>query len=755
MAEERTTEGKRRKLREEHGTHLSPFSLLDEDCFRAVLLRTRASDLPNLRLSCRRIRSVMNSELYRKERSDYGYAEIKVDMLSPFERYKMNRSDFYGKIDSDDEERKPPSEEDKDFIKDFDRLGYVGEYGDHEWCSRDFRVFVDGWPLHIAHKSHPRQFKLKLQLLPRRFPFYEICDSHSQELANLGTLLFTNLGNLRVQSLMNALPVDHKLPLLYIAEFEMPFEYRSTSSTVGPMILQSLLKILKDEYSLAIYIPYGDTQQTKEEMYAENSRDPNALLKEKQTEGDIRERKERRERFNTLTHQDMRQLFRAGFAQVNDGSVVDTDNNYYVFITSQGVNESIRTEQQALDMPISSPPPPPPEKTGLQRELFHLIMSKCSGYSDLEKTIKCWQHPPEEIPMIANTLQQSRFDEMMSKAQMLRDDQNTIEAKMENVTRRKESMVEMKERLETLRGVDDFSPVVEIFLELNQELNSSSQIQHLETPSISIENAHAIIDNLEAFITKQEQTLTELEQILAGSIPQISQMLSEVEQGYEKVMGPLRDLVKKTLKDTETKLEAFFKDVRDGVQSILNRADSDESRYQLILTSDAIHACVARENLTFIKMLLEFLPEPSKQSSLVLNNLDQHGFTPLMVFAQMAPKRKLEDDSLKFAESLIKFGADKNVVQTRTGLSALGCFREGCRNAQSFRATFGFHDPNSVSRGMVESSMEQVLTPDKGPTEADEAVFIAENIEFEDTDDGSEDWDDMESEEEEEEEEEE
>ena len=58
---------------------------LCDDALSAVLLRTRASDHSSLRLVCKRIRDIIDSDQFRKERSIQGFAEVEVYLLSPFE----------------------------------------------------------------------------------------------------------------------------------------------------------------------------------------------------------------------------------------------------------------------------------------------------------------------------------------------------------------------------------------------------------------------------------------------------------------------------------------------------------------------------------------------------------------------------------------------------------------------------------------------------------------------------------------------
>lgn len=565
---------KKRKTKEHEPARLccSPFSSLDDDSLRAVLLRTRASDHPSLRLSCKRIRRVLDSVEYRKERSELGCAEVTVELLSPFEQYRREEENYR------DTTTEPPTEYDKDFLENYDHLGYMGEYGDHNFGSSHIRVFVDDWALTQKlpnqKQNYCHEFSLNVKLLPRRVSFYDCCDSHSGSLSSMALALFTNSGRPAVKSLKKALcENDNKLPLLFIEDFELPLEYRSTKSTVGPLIIQELLRVFEDKYSLAIYIPFGSAQYNLDDIELKY-RDPCRPGKEP-TEEEIRSKQERRKRFRALTHKDMRQFFRAGFYQVNDSIILDNDTNYFVFITQQKAGQCILTEQQALDMPIAYPPPLPPERTGLVKEFLALIIKKCS---------------------------------------------------------------------------------------------------------------------------KKELSQTSMTPIRRAGLEELAII------ALEKIM-------------------------KDDINEVLHKCESNEDRLRLILDSNSIHACAFHENLRVIKAILSVLPEPSRQTALALNSLDVEGYTPLMTFARRSSSSKSTSEGLKksrqFAESLISLGADESVVHATTGLSALGYFRDGLREKIGHDIIFGYQEMEVL--GVESGRIEQILKPAQGPTKADEDILNVTN----------------------------
>ena len=55
---------------------VSIYHFLDDDSVRAILPRTRASDYPNLRISCKSFCDVLDSTMDRKEMSDQVCVEV-------------------------------------------------------------------------------------------------------------------------------------------------------------------------------------------------------------------------------------------------------------------------------------------------------------------------------------------------------------------------------------------------------------------------------------------------------------------------------------------------------------------------------------------------------------------------------------------------------------------------------------------------------------------------------------------------------
>jgi hypothetical protein len=641
---------------------------LDEDTLRAVLLRTGADDHPNLRSCCKKFNDVLNSSLFKKERSECGYAEVKVRLLSPEEqytkwiRYMKESGRAYDEVD---------------FQSDYDRLGRKDDFGSNYFFSKDIDVYVDGIPW---HEKGGRRYELRVQLVPRRYPFLEACHIFGGLLSSLGITLFTNRGNPRVVSLKSALKTQqeissNKAPMLYISKFEVPIEYRSPSSTVGPLIIQGVLKCFREDFSIAFYIPDGSTQFT-------------------QTEANIQEEIKRQEGFDALTLQDMRQFFRAGFSQVSDNNVVQQSDRYYVFITSSDADAmpSIRTEQEAFDTPIVMLPPPPPEKSGLAKELWDAIRGQCYMHSMALKTIKY-------------------------------------------LKRLETAFAEMKEYLEEMTDGYDFSSDLAMWHDYVNDWSEKGQRVVLKLWSTS----DFPVMETEMGFSLFDDNIRELGHELSEFIKNCKLKLPTHEELRNNIMGEMQHIQKQKLAEMESKRDGIVKETHAKIKSIMDKAETDESRYELILNSDSFHACAAFMCFDFIEMILEYLHGSTKQLHEVVNHAAGNGVTPLMVFAFQFGKDFGEKgnfvEALHFAETLISLGAEKNMIQSKTGLSALGHFREGVRRSVIRSSMYGDLFPDPVDSSHDVPRFETLFTPDSGPTEADQEVFKAETQEADDEDD--------------------
>jgi hypothetical protein len=382
---------------------------LCDDALMAVLLRTRASDNANLRLSCKRIRDIIDSFSFRKERGVQGFAEVNVELLSGYEQYQNSKMG-----------KDPSSDEDESLGNSYDELGLICEYNDYSFETDCFRVYVDGRPLHKV--KNREEFNLHVRLLPLRAPFWELCDCYNQTLYDLGTSLFTNKGKPKVASIKNAVTCDDfcsSQNLLYIQDFVLPFEYRFLASIVGPMLIKNVLLLFLDLYTITMYVPYGETQFTKEEADAEKSQ--RFLFADEKTDEDLQAEEEREVRNKHFEHQDMRQFFRARFRQVNDRSIVETSDYSYVFAIPEVIDEPILSIEEALKMPIARKTPRRPEPRGLARDLWLLVKRQTIEWNDMIQKLN-----DQRVPLIEKPLLARRYNELKDDVQQLRDREDAV-----------------------------------------------------------------------------------------------------------------------------------------------------------------------------------------------------------------------------------------------------------------------------------------------------------------------------------------
>lgn len=226
---------------------MATFLELNDDALRAVLVRTCASDHPNLRLTCSRVRDAIRTPAFHHERCETGFAEVDVTIMSPFELYQEQ-------MGHDSE----TSEADSRFKE---RFGEIGERHPHfGYQQNKARIHVDG---KLAGK-------VSFHLLPRNnrnINFYTMCNYISRDVGTTGRVFFDSQGKPHLESVQKALENDSQTGFLYIESFEFVVpEYRSTTSRTGAKALRALLMdtSLKDRWSVAVYIPENrETEETR------------------------------------------------------------------------------------------------------------------------------------------------------------------------------------------------------------------------------------------------------------------------------------------------------------------------------------------------------------------------------------------------------------------------------------------------------------------------------------------------------------
>ena len=256
----------------------SGFDCLNEDALLLALVRTSMSSHQPLFSTNWRIRKVIHSPEFFRSRLRLGFANVAV-RLDPKERgYDEERgleNEDGGWIESD------PDDDDDD---DDDELGYEGDYE----CTRHFSasILADDMPVGsfsctLINRTACRTHRV----------FLSACDAESQELVDIGRVLFDEMGEPRTAAL-KADPETKRGGFLYIREFSLPSLARwypqelgttlyfpeEGATDVSSQAIKQLLALDELEYrwSVAAYIAWvrqgreeADDEQMKKGLASE------------------------------------------------------------------------------------------------------------------------------------------------------------------------------------------------------------------------------------------------------------------------------------------------------------------------------------------------------------------------------------------------------------------------------------------------------------------------------------------------------
>jgi hypothetical protein len=119
---------------------------------------------------------------------------------------------------------------------------------------------------------------------------------------------------------------------------------------------------------------------------------------------------------------------------------------------------------------------------------------------------------------------------------------------------------------------------------------------------------------------------------------------------------------------------------------------------------------------------------PPEEKTDAINDLDVNGSTPLQCAVMGLPNLSRADEHHRFVQELISLGADKNVINPATGVTALGQYRTNVASKDEFSNFLLTMVPRAIleARGdtgeawrPIHERMEETLMPDQGETDAD------------------------------------
>ena len=259
-----------------------PFAILDDDALSAVCMRVPL--FRNAAASCRRFRGLYASADFRRARVSMGFARVRVTI-----------------------DPKEDLGEDSDFEdNDTDDLGSEGEYE----CIRHFSatVTVDG-----VRAGGLSATLINRTACVRHKMFLSACDAESQELLDIGSLLFDAAGKPRYAALGED-PAAKDGGFLYIGGFQMKAPFVGGGlTTVASQAIQELLtlKQLRYRYTVVAYIAEG--RELEADPYG---RGPRPVMRDPWAEPTAEEKLQMQKAWLRRVESDCRPFIRANFKEI-------------------------------------------------------------------------------------------------------------------------------------------------------------------------------------------------------------------------------------------------------------------------------------------------------------------------------------------------------------------------------------------------------------------------------------------------------
>lgn len=347
----------------------SPCSMqhLDDEALTQVLVRTK--DPGTVSKVCRRFNAVVTAPTFKADRIRLDFANVSVH-LQPKE------DDDY-----DDDDYEPPV----DLGWAHDLGGYAGGYG----CTRNFGAFVtvDG-----DRAGRIDATLINRAMCARHSVFLSACDAESQELIDIGRVLFNEKGHPRYRPLKNdprMLDSEagkrglHSGAFLYISNFELEARFRPDGCTgVAARAVWNFLALpgLIDRWTVAAYI--ADGRAGLDSAFG-RFEEPTA-----------EERAARTAQWLQNVEADCRPFVRNYFAEITAPSGgYNNVNEGWLWLTKGMWLQKARSHEQTMRVPlraqVSAQPKPPPkaEPTGLDAELREAVRADSVALTEIDRLI--------------------------------------------------------------------------------------------------------------------------------------------------------------------------------------------------------------------------------------------------------------------------------------------------------------------------------------------------------------------------------
>lgn len=311
-----------------------------EMAWRDVLLRTNAEDHPALRCVCRRFRSVLEADEFRRDRMITEYAQVEARLQTRDELINQSRQDCHDGYDSMDE-------------SDFLPLGQVHD-GEPGLLTNRVRITVDGKEAGSAGVVFVRCGKPY---------FYELCDMYSLDLEVVGALFFNQKDIPTALSSVKENGVKSTEYFVYISTFFLQKEYRQ-HTWVGAQVLRDFLTrdTVRGKWSTCIYLADAKGQvmsQDDETALVElDQMNRDDRYRDVQADGasadqvDMKRREEQlKMTFDRLCQLDVRSFLRCGFQQAPEPA--HKSKCIYVFCFPRFLERAMPSHTETITLPLT------------------------------------------------------------------------------------------------------------------------------------------------------------------------------------------------------------------------------------------------------------------------------------------------------------------------------------------------------------------------------------------------------------------
>eukprot|EP00562_Extubocellulus_spinifer_P032892 CAMPEP_0178691220 /NCGR_PEP_ID=MMETSP0699-20121125/6492_1 /TAXON_ID=265572 /ORGANISM="Extubocellulus spinifer, Strain CCMP396" /LENGTH=727 /DNA_ID=CAMNT_0020336409 /DNA_START=1 /DNA_END=2184 /DNA_ORIENTATION=- len=668
MSAEADTEQQQQQQKEQQDDYVydsnNPLVSLPPDALISVLCRVPSTDHGAVWKTCKKVREAIDSDGYCSERVASGWAEVSTRLVSKEELWQQ---DFGREPEHDPMYEDYDAEESRKEKEKTLRTYYsdLGQYDEtYGYQDIETEIRVDG---RVAGK-------VKLALFPRPElgygQFHEATDAHSAELQEVGWALCDNRGRPKVRSIKEA-DTDGSAKhggFLHVVSVRVHTAYRPSDTT--DVVAKALRMALSDpklngEWTLATAMSDPNVYMNKEDKRLQQAIDDYPRLSREEVSPE--ERKTFIKRLKQCSNLDARTFLRVGYKQIPEMVGPGREPCWLFALPRFFAGANVLTMSEAEAIVLYECPELPASPKGADNELLAAVMKACNDRRGILDTVEMQER-------------------QLSEAERQLAENERIVAEM---------VQGYEELLEELR--------------VQEESLSDAMRLREENPSAFPQE---LFDRCES-AAERTRAGTDAQQA------RVEQMQREVQSTREN-FNAQRALVRQTQTDERKSMDEKDEKLKKEVKDLIK--DKGAS----IRSSHALH-CASRLRISsYVHWLLDLVPPDEKTDA--INDLDANGSTPLQCAVMGLPNLSHADEYHRLIQELLSLGADKNVINPATGVTALGQYRTSVASKDEYsnflrgivsRAILEARGDTEEAWRPIHERMEETLMPDRGETDKD------------------------------------